>query len=40
MPNGSFVEIHPDSIKTDEERPMFKSDAGRIVYGCAASRPM
>jgi len=39
MPNGSFVEIHPDSIKTDEERPMFKSDAGRIVYGGGGIRP-
>ena len=39
MANGTFVEIHPDSIKTDEERPMFKSDAGRIVYGGGGIRP-
>ncbi|HEY9229025.1 MAG TPA: S41 family peptidase, partial [Gemmatimonadaceae bacterium] len=26
MPNGSFVEVHPDSVKGDGERPLFKSD--------------
>jgi len=39
LPNGSFVEVHPDSIKTDEARPTFKSDAGRTVYGGGGIRP-
>src|SRR5689334_17238178 len=39
MPNGTFVEVHPDSIKTDEERPAFKSDAGRIIHGGGGIRP-
>ena len=39
MPNGSFVEVHPDSVKDSTMRPMFKSDAGRVVYGGGGIRP-
>jgi carboxyl-terminal processing protease len=39
MPSGAFVEVHPDSLKTSGERPMFKSDGGRVVYGGGGIRP-
>ena len=40
MPNGDFVEVHPDSLKNDSApKPAFKSDAGRIVYGGGGIRP-
>jgi len=42
MPDGRFVEVHPDSIETDsarKARPVFRSDAGRIVYGGGAITP-
>jgi carboxyl-terminal processing protease len=40
MPNGAFVEVHPDSIKGDTaRRPKFKSDGGRTVFGGGGIRP-
>jgi carboxyl-terminal processing protease len=40
LDNGDFVEVHPDSLKAaDMARPMFKSDAGRVVYGGGGIRP-
>lgn len=42
MPDGSFVELLPDSMETDSvrrSRPQFRSDAGRIVYGGGAVTP-
>ena len=40
MPNGEFVEVHPDSLgKENMTRPMFKSDAGRPVAGGGGIRP-
>jgi len=40
MPNGAFVEVHPDSLaKADLPRPTFKSDGGRIIYGGGGIRP-
>lgn len=39
MPNGAYVEIHPDSLKGEGERPKFKSDAGRVVFGGGGIRP-
>jgi carboxyl-terminal processing protease len=42
MPDGRFVEVHPDSIETDsarKARPVFRSDAGRVVYGGGAITP-
>lgn len=42
LPDGSFVELLPDSMETDSvrmSRPKFKSDAGRIVYGGGAVTP-
>jgi carboxyl-terminal processing protease len=42
MPDGQFVEVHPDSLETDsarKARPQFKSDAGRVVYGGGAVTP-
>jgi len=42
LPDGSFVEVLPDSMETDsvrKSRPKFKSDAGRIVYGGGAITP-
>ena len=41
-PDGQFVEVHPDSLETDsakKARPVFRSDAGRIVYGGGAITP-
>jgi carboxyl-terminal processing protease len=39
LPNGDFVEVHPDSLPSDKPRPAFKSDAGRTVYGGGGIRP-
>ena len=40
MPSGEFVEIHPDSARSDSTpRPTFKSDAGRTVFGGGGIRP-
>ena len=42
MPDGQYVEIHPDSVESDsarKARPQFKSDAGRVVYGGGAITP-
>ena len=42
MPDGQFVEVHPDSLESDsarKARPRFKSDGGRIVYGGGAVTP-
>ena len=42
LPDGSFVEVLPDSMETDSVRklrPKFKSDAGRVVYGGGAITP-
>jgi carboxyl-terminal processing protease len=42
LPDGEFVEVHPDSLETDsarKARPTFKSDAGRTVYGGGAITP-
>jgi len=42
MPDGQFVEVHPDSMETDsarKARPTYKSDAGRVVYGGGAITP-
>ena len=36
--NGSFVEVHPDSLSASA-RPAFKSDGGRVVYGGGGIRP-
>jgi len=40
--DGQLVEVHPDSEETDsarKNRPTFKSDAGRVVYGGGAITP-
>jgi len=42
MPDGSFVEVLPDSLETDsvrKARPRFKSASGRVVYGGGAITP-
>ncbi|MDQ3672973.1 MAG: S41 family peptidase, partial [Gemmatimonadota bacterium] len=42
LPNGEYVEVMPDSLETDSvrrSRPVFRSDAGRIVYGGGAITP-
>lgn len=42
MPNGEFVEVAPDSLETEatrREKPQYRSDAGRIVYGGGAITP-
>jgi carboxyl-terminal processing protease len=42
LPDGEFIEVHPDSLETDSSRkarPAFKSDAGRTVYGGGAITP-
>ena len=36
--NGSFVEVHPDSLSA-AARPTYKSDGGRLVYGGGGIRP-
>ena len=40
--NGQFVEDNPDSTETDsskKNRPAYKSDAGRVVYGGGGITP-
>ena len=40
--DGQFVEAHPDSLESDsarKARPVFRSDAGRVVYGGGAVTP-
>ena len=42
LPDGRFVEVTPDSLETDsarKARPVYHSDAGRIVYGGGAITP-
>ncbi|HEY4132095.1 MAG TPA: S41 family peptidase [Gemmatimonadaceae bacterium] len=40
LPDGEFVEVHPDSLTAAKmTRPTFKSDAGRVVYGGGGIRP-
>ena len=42
LPNGDFVEVMPDSLETDsvrKSRPVFRSDAGRVVYGGGGITP-
>ncbi len=42
LPDGRFVEVMPDSLETDsarKARPVYHSDAGRIVYGGGAITP-
>jgi len=42
LPDGRFVETHPDSLETDSARkakPAFKSDEGRTVYGGGGITP-
>jgi carboxyl-terminal processing protease len=42
LPDGRFVETHPDSLETDsarKTRPKFQSDAGRTVYGGGGITP-
>ena len=40
--DGQYVEVHPDSVESDsarKARPVFRSDAGRVVYGGGAVTP-
>jgi carboxyl-terminal processing protease len=40
--DGVFVEAHPDSLEPDsvrKKRPVFRSDAGRVVYGGGGVTP-
>lgn len=39
LDDGSFVEVHPDSLGANVPRPTFKSDEGRTVYGGGGIRP-
>lgn len=39
LPNGAFVEVHPDSLGDSTKLPLFKSDAGRPVVGGGGIRP-
>ncbi|HEX8850947.1 MAG TPA: S41 family peptidase [Gemmatimonadaceae bacterium] len=42
LPDGRFVEVHPDSMESDsarKARPVYHSDAGRVVYGGGAITP-
>ncbi|MEO7965358.1 MAG: S41 family peptidase [Gemmatimonadaceae bacterium] len=42
LPDGQFVEVHPDSLESDsakKARPKYKSDGGRMVYGGGAITP-
>lgn len=39
LANGSFVEVHPDSLGDSARRPTFKSDGGRAVVGGGGIRP-
>jgi carboxyl-terminal processing protease len=40
--DGAYVEVHPDSVESDsarKARPVFRSDAGRVVFGGGAITP-
>jgi carboxyl-terminal processing protease len=42
LADGRFVEVHPDSMESDsarKARPVFHSDAGRVIYGGGAITP-
>ncbi len=42
LPDGQFVEVHPDSLESDSARaarPTYRSDAGRSLYGGGAITP-
>ena len=42
LPDGQFVETHPDSVEGDsvrKARPAYKSDGGRVVFGGGAVTP-
>lgn len=42
LPDGQFVEVHPDSLESDSARrarPIYKSTAGRALYGGGAITP-
>ncbi len=42
LPDGQFVEVHPDSLESDsarKARPTYKSTAGRLLYGGGAITP-
>ncbi len=42
LPDGQYVEVHPDSLESDsarKARPTYKSDAGRTLYGGGAITP-
>jgi carboxyl-terminal processing protease len=42
LPDGQFVEVHPDSMESDSARrarPTYKSTAGRQLYGGGAITP-
>ncbi|MBI2795440.1 MAG: S41 family peptidase [Gemmatimonadetes bacterium] len=42
LPDGQFVETHPDSLESDSlrrARPAYKSDGGRLVFGGGAVTP-
>jgi carboxyl-terminal processing protease len=42
LPDGQFVEVHPDSLESDsarKARPTYKSDAGRMLFGGGAITP-
>jgi carboxyl-terminal processing protease len=42
LPDGRFVETHPDSLETEADkraRPKYSSDAGRTVYGGGGIAP-
>jgi carboxyl-terminal processing protease len=42
LPDGQYVEVHPDSLEPDSARaarPTYKSDAGRTLFGGGAITP-
>lgn len=42
LPDGQYVEVHPDSLESDsarKARPTYKSGAGRMLYGGGAITP-
>ncbi len=42
LDDGQFVEVRPDTMESDsvrKDRPRFKSDAGRVIYGGGAITP-
>jgi carboxyl-terminal processing protease len=42
LPDGQYVEVHPDSLESDsarKARPTFRSDGGRVLYGGGAITP-